>query len=95
MILLIKKDLDIQNIGGLTKSNIKIFIPLKSQEKLKETKISADAKIINLSTSIFNVIEIKQGVFQLSLEDDLMTLKGDSNINNQKCELELLSYLKR
>ena len=88
------KDLNIKNIGGIANSNIKISIPLGSPEKIENIKVSAEAKINDLNTSIFNLMEIKQGEFELSLDNNLMTLKGGSLVNNQKCELELLNYLK-
>lgn len=89
-----KKNLDIRNIEGTANTNLAIFIPLRSSDKLEDTIITADAKISNLGTSILNLIKIKEGTFELSLYDNLMTLKGDTLINNQKCELELLNSLK-
>lgn len=94
ILALSNKKIDIKNIGGTVKSKVQLLIPLEDGSSTEDIEISAKAQIHNLHSSVLGLVNIEEGVFDLSIADNLMTLSGTSNVNKQPCNIVLSSNFK-
>lgn len=88
-----EKKFEAENFLGTVDSNIKILIPLSSDDIYKDTKISADAKIKNTGTSILGNLKVKDGEFDLTLDDKKLKIIGCADVNSYDCKVELIGNL--
>ena len=87
------KNVDLNKIGGTAETNVKIYIPLNSNNIKDDIDITATARFQKVNAQIFNSLKLENGELDLNLSNNLLQLTGNISLNQALCKVGLLHNL--